>query len=169
MASDLEIPEDLRVLCPLCKGTKTVECTSFVDNEKLIMSSCHFCHAKGWLWALDQEQMAERIARAEAENKEARRLLENASQRLHEGWNTIEIIQEIDAFLNPEEKCGKSAASYIPRWGQSFACPLPKGHDGPCRAGGNCFKHGPYVMGQPGVPPQCPHFPDCVVEEKSCQ
>lgn len=57
------------------------------------------------------------------------------------------------------EKCGQAAASFIPRWGWSFACVLPKGHEGEHKQGGNCIKHGEYVG------PQCPQWPDCVTPE----
>jgi hypothetical protein len=53
-------------------------------------------------------------------------------------------------------KCGKPAKPFVPRWGMSFACVLDKDHDGPCRPGGTCFKHGPYVGDQ------CPQWPECV-------
>ena len=54
------------------------------------------------------------------------------------------------------EKCGKSAAPFIPRWGLSFACALDKGHEGACKQGGNCRKHGHYI-GE-----NCPQWPLCV-------
>jgi len=58
-------------------------------------------------------------------------------------------------------KCGKPAASLIPRWGMSWACVLDKGHEGECAPGGNCVKHGPYVC-KPNEQPKCPQWPDCV-------
>lgn len=54
------------------------------------------------------------------------------------------------------EKCGAPAASLIPRWGMSFACVLPKGHEGEHRQGGTCFKHGEYVGDK------CPQWPRCI-------
>lgn len=60
-----------------------------------------------------------------------------------------------------EEICGEYAASLIPRRGEFFCCVLPKGHDGKHRAGGECFKHGKYVMEHTGQTPQCPQWPDC--------
>ncbi len=71
-----------------------------------------------------------------------------------------------------EEHCGEFAASFIPRWGWFFPCFLPKGHEGgpeSHRAGGECTKHGKYVMEQYGQPPQCPKWPDCakIGKEKS--
>ena len=54
------------------------------------------------------------------------------------------------------EKCGQPAASFIPRWGMSFACCLPKGHEGEHKRGGTCFKHGEYI-GE-----QCSKWPDCI-------
>jgi hypothetical protein len=66
---------------------------------------------------------------------------------------------------NPEEgkallasevpKCGKRAASFIPRLGQYFACVLDKGHEPPCRPGGSCVAHGDYAS-EPEKPPKCP-------------
>jgi hypothetical protein len=58
----------------------------------------------------------------------------------------------------PSEKCNAPAASFIPRWGMSHACVLPKDHEGEHKQGGDCFKHGPYV-GE-----SCPKFPDCLPE-----
>lgn len=31
------------------------------------MGSCHLCHGTGWVWALDLQEMAERLSLAEAE------------------------------------------------------------------------------------------------------
>lgn len=59
---------------------------------------------------------------------------------------------KVEALYEEVEKCGKPAASLIPRWGMSYACVLDKGHEGECQPGGNCFAHGPYV----GTT-QCPH------------
>lgn len=56
----------------------------------------------------------------------------------------------------PAEKCGKPAASFIPCWGMSFACVRPKGHEGDCRQGGTCVKHGEY-FGE-----RCPLWPSCI-------
>ena len=58
--------------------------------------------------------------------------------------------------LNDSAKCGEAAAPFIPRWGMSFACVLPKGHKGEHQQGGNCFAHGEYVGAQ------CPKWPECV-------
>jgi len=58
--------------------------------------------------------------------------------------------------------CGEFAASFIPRWGQSFCCVLPKGHEGDHRAGGTCFAHGPYEMEKFGQVPNCPQWPKCI-------
>jgi hypothetical protein len=66
--------------------------------------------------------------------------------------------------MEPTEKCGEFAASFIPRWGMYFTCVLPKGHDGgpeSHRAGGKCKKHGEYVMEHFGEAPRCPQWPDC--------
>jgi hypothetical protein len=61
--------------------------------------------------------------------------------------------------MSDERKCGEPAASFIPRWGWSFACVLPKGHEGEHRQGGNCIKHGEYIGAQ------CPQWPECVKPE----
>jgi hypothetical protein len=55
-----------------------------------------------------------------------------------------------------EEKCGQPATSFIPRWGMSFACVLPKGHGGDHQRGGYCLKHGEYI-GE-----KCPQWPNCI-------
>jgi hypothetical protein len=60
------------------------------------------------------------------------------------------------------KKCDKPAASLNPRRGEYFSCVLLEGHEGECRPGGNCFKHGEYV-GEPNKPPKCPHWPNCVM------
>lgn len=60
----------------------------------------------------------------------------------------------------PEPKCGKYAAPFI-AGGPSWACVLDSGHEGECRPGGTCFKHGAYVA-EPNVSPQCPKWPDCI-------
>jgi hypothetical protein len=64
-----------------------------------------------------------------------------------------ETVQEGDI-----PKCGKPAASFIPRLGMSFACVRDLGHEGDCQQGGTCFKHGSYI-GQ-----QCPQWPSCISE-----
>ena len=64
--------------------------------------------------------------------------------------------------MSETDKCGEYAAGFIPRWGYSFSCVLPKGHDGEHRAGGTCIKHGPYIMDHQEESPQCPKWPDCV-------
>ena len=76
-------------------------------------------------------------------------------QQLEGCVNWREFAQPSPAQTD-EEACGQPAASFIPRWGMSFACALPKGHKGEHRQGGNCFKHGRYV-GE-----QCPKWPDCI-------
>lgn len=54
------------------------------------------------------------------------------------------------------EKCNKAAAPFIPRWGMSWACCLSAGHEGECKRGGNCVKHGEYIGDN------CPQWPACV-------
>jgi hypothetical protein len=72
------------------------------------------------------------------------------------------VVNPDSSHLSPEvseaavEKCGKPAAPYIPRWGMSFACVLPVGHEGEHRQGGTCFAHGEYV----GT--ECPEWPNCI-------
>ena len=43
------------------------------------------------------------------------------------------------------DKCGKPAASWIPRWSWYFACVLEPGHEGECKPGGTCHVHGEVV------------------------
>lgn len=71
------------------------------------------------------------------------------------GQDTWSSTQLFTPAPSPAPKCGKPAESMIPRWGMSWACMLEPGHEGDCRGGGNCFKHGEYVG------PQCPQWPDC--------
>lgn len=55
--------------------------------------------------------------------------------------------------------CGKPAAPLTAlEW---FTCVLEEGHDGDCRPGGTCLKHGAYVV-EPNVVPQCPRWPECI-------
>jgi len=51
--------------------------------------------------------------------------------------------------------CEEAAESMIPRLGMSWACALEKGHEGPHRGGGNCFRHGRYIGAI------CPSSPLC--------
>jgi hypothetical protein len=66
-----------------------------------------------------------------------------------------EILRLIPPETPPPAKCGKPAASFIPRWGMSFACVLPKGHERKCERGGCCVVHGEY-RGE-----HCPKWPEC--------
>ena len=79
--SELKIPEDLKVTCPLCAGAGEKEVSSFYDPSIMLIKICHVCKRKGWIWALDLDEMAERIARAEARataaEAENKRLLSN--------------------------------------------------------------------------------------------
>ena len=64
-----EIPEYLKIKCPLCAGVGMKERGSFVDPSQMRMGSCHACKGTGKVWALDQQEMAARIAALEAEVK----------------------------------------------------------------------------------------------------
>lgn len=71
-------------------------------------------------------------------------------------------VEQPKNSLTENPTCGKYAAPLIARWGYSFSCVLELGHEGPCRPGGTCRAHGPYV-GSPGVTPHCPHpIEECV-------
>jgi hypothetical protein len=66
-----KIPEDLKQQCPNCNGTGRTTSQSFVsdaDGTHPVISRCSACRAKGWMWALDQQEMAERIADLSAAN-----------------------------------------------------------------------------------------------------
>lgn len=69
---------------------------------------------------------------------------------------TCETCESCIAQAQAKGKCGEPAASFIPRWGMSFACALPKGHTGDHQQGGKCFAHGEYI----GT--KCPQWPSCV-------
>lgn len=60
----------------------------------------------------------------------------------------------------PSVKCGKFAASFSPKRGEYFSCVLQPNHEGECRPGGTCVKHGKYI-GEPNVTPCCHKWPDC--------
>lgn len=76
--SEYPVPEDLKAECVLCKGRGRVSSTSFVRPGTYIERQCHNCKGRGWNWALTFDEMAERIARAEAQlaaaNERAERL-----------------------------------------------------------------------------------------------
>lgn len=65
--SEYPIPEDLKQKCPLCDGIGHKESTSFRSPGTMRMGQCHACKGRGWIWALDQREMAERLATLEAE------------------------------------------------------------------------------------------------------
>ena len=58
-----EIPE-LKAKCPACDNGKMSR-VSFQDATKTVQKTCSVCSGRGWIWALDQQEMAERIDRAE--------------------------------------------------------------------------------------------------------
>lgn len=58
------------------------------------------------------------------------------------------------------EQCGKPAVHLVPRWGWYLVCMLDEGHEGPCKAGGVCAAHGPYVSNAGGH--GCPQWPKCL-------
>ena len=70
-----EIPEDLRTVCTLCNGSGSLQAFDFRsagemdanDEPKMHAVTCRACRGKGWLWALDQEEMAQRIGALVAE------------------------------------------------------------------------------------------------------
>ena len=59
-------------------------------------------------------------------------------------------------FLRGETRCLKPAAPLTAL--SYFCCVLPKNHDGECKQGGNCTKHGEYVG------KNCPKWPACIKE-----
>ena len=61
----LVIPEDLKTTCPLCSGLGKIKRGSFARPNTDITKACHNCHRRGWIWKLDQQEMAERIAELE--------------------------------------------------------------------------------------------------------
>jgi hypothetical protein len=67
---NIPIPEDLKTKCPLCQGVGHKERNLFADSSQMRMGSCHHCHGAGWIWALDQERMAARIAVLTAERND---------------------------------------------------------------------------------------------------
>lgn len=56
---------------------------------------------------------------------------------------------------NGKLRCGKPAGHLIAgaSW---FSCVLPPNHEGECKRGGTCFKHGDYVGDK------CPQWPNCL-------
>ena len=89
----LVIPEDLKKVCPLCKGKKEI---TYDDYEGRILGSCYFCSGTGVVWALTLEQMAERIARLEAEVKELKSAqcpYEDDAQAILDGISPEYVVQ----------------------------------------------------------------------------
>lgn len=64
MSEPLVIPEDLKKVCPLCKGEKQI---TYDDIDSRELGECYACQGTGEVWILTRTGMAERIARAEAE------------------------------------------------------------------------------------------------------
>ena len=72
---------DLKEPCPNCNGSGSTKRTAFAHagemdaggEPRLINQRCSACRSKGWIWSLDQAEMAERIGRAEAERDEHER------------------------------------------------------------------------------------------------
>ena len=64
-----DIHEYLKIKWPLCARVGMKERGSFVDPSQMRMGSCHACKGTGKVWALDQQEMAARIAALEAEIK----------------------------------------------------------------------------------------------------
>lgn len=72
----MEIPERLQETCPNCSGKGEIDAFSFSDPATVIQKRCRVCNRQGWLWSMDQEAMAQEIARLDKENIE---LLNTAS------------------------------------------------------------------------------------------
>ena len=74
--ADTVIAPDLRVPCSLCSGTGFRDSSDFRSAGEMDVKSeptthhvtCYLCHGKKWMWALDQQEMAERVSKAEQEN-----------------------------------------------------------------------------------------------------
>ena len=78
----MQVPEDLKIVCPLCGGKGTNTVGGFADHAKEHQISCRMCKGRQWLWALDQEEMAQRIAKVEAENAVLKKELEQCQEAL---------------------------------------------------------------------------------------
>jgi hypothetical protein len=81
VSDELVIPDDLKLTCPLCKGSGYVKRTGFSSagdmdansTPRLISRTCMACKGKGWIWSLTQDEMAQRIARLEQQLANARK------------------------------------------------------------------------------------------------
>lgn len=91
-----QIPEDLKTQCPICKGEGKVQRRGFASagdmdansEPRMITQSCYQCHSKGWLWALSDDEMAERIANLESTlAAERASRLQADTERYDKGWN----------------------------------------------------------------------------------
>jgi RecJ-like exonuclease len=80
----MNVTDDLKHKCPLCSGAGRREQISFRSAGEMDAGgepqthtiSCYLCKGSGFVWALDQQQMAERIAKLEAENAALRQRVE---------------------------------------------------------------------------------------------
>lgn len=80
------IPEGLKIECPNCHGIGSTKRTAFASagemdaggEPRLIDQRCSACRSKGWIWALDQDEMAERIVLLEFEKNGLAKLLDDA-------------------------------------------------------------------------------------------
>lgn len=70
-----EISEYLRIDCPNCKGTGKVLRPGY-EKHDLIPNRCSVCHGSGKIWALDQQEMAERIAALDAVRRDLIEIVE---------------------------------------------------------------------------------------------
>jgi len=83
------------------------------------------------------------VSRYQHQRQDARHTLKHGEQFAH---------TKVESTIGP---CDKTVLQV---WGPNqkispmkLDCALNKGHEGPCSAGGHCYKHGPYL----GI--QCPH------------
>ena len=108
---------ELKLSCPNCGGSGYTERRGFssagdmdAGNEPHpVAMRCSACHARGWLWALDQEEMAERIARSEqalaaleARNKEADSYLKRYQERTMWGTDSDNDVKFARAALKKQ-------------------------------------------------------------------
>lgn len=74
MGVERQIPE-LKTQCMICAGTGKTEHIGFSSAGDMdagndphpVTRTCYQCKGRGWAWALDQQEMAERIADLAAE------------------------------------------------------------------------------------------------------
>lgn len=157
MASDLQhvIDSDECITCPFCLHERHDDLEDFDDRDDREIE-CGECERSFTVRTQTTRNFTSLVSAAETEGANSAPSADDFVR-----WRNLPVPRP-DFYAwsatHGEAHCGKPAASFIPRLGQSFACVLTAGHNGECAPGGTCFEHGPYI-GKPGTTPRCPKCP----------